>query len=158
MNKISKALLVLGSVTILSGCGMKANFEKFKAAVGKLKASDATKVVATVDKTKYEGTLQELGGFKVWTANALTDEKAQIAVAYANLGMSASDASSLVEQKAGDGEKVTYFVNNLGIEYINKDGDKTRIEWDGKGQVKSYVYDNKADDSKDYKVTFKFSK
>ena len=62
MTKISKTLLVLGTAAILSGCGMKANFEKFKAAVGKLKASDSTKVVATVDKEKYEGTLQEAFG------------------------------------------------------------------------------------------------
>lgn len=158
MTKISKTLLVLGTAAILSGCGMKANFEKFKAAVGKLKASDSTKVVATVDKAKYEGTLQEAFGVKVWTANALTDEKALTAVAYANMGLQASDASSLVEQKAEDGEKVTYFVNNLGFEYVNKDGDKTKVEWNKKGEVTSYAYDNKADDSKDYKVTFKYSK
>ena len=158
MTKISKALLVLGSVTILSGCGMKANFAKFKAAVGKLKAADVTKVVATVDKTKYEGTLQDTAGIKLWVANALTDEKAQEAVMIANFSMEAKDADSLVEEKPGEGETVTYFVNNLGIEHVNKDGDKTKIEWNGKGLVTSYVFDSKADDSKDYKVTFKYSK
>jgi hypothetical protein len=158
MTKISKALLVLGSVTILSGCGMKANFAKFKAAVGKLKAADVTKVVATVDKTKYEGTLQDTAGIKLWVANALTDEKAQEAVMIANFSMEAKDADSLIEEKPGEGESVTYFVNNLGIEHVNKDGDKTKIEWNGKGLVTSYVFDSKADDSKDYKVTFKYSK
>ena len=158
MTKISKALLVLGSVTILSGCGMKANFAKFKAAVGKLKAADVTKVVATVDKTKYEGTLQETAGIKLWVANALTDEKAQEAVIIANFSLEASDADSLEEVKPGEGESVTYFVNNLGIEQVNKDGDKTKMEWNNKGLLVSYVFDSKADDSKDYKVTFKYSK
>ena len=160
MTKISKTLLVLGTATILSGCGMKANFAKFKAAVGKIKAHEYTKVVAKVDKAEYEGTLQETEiltvKVKVWTPNALTDEKAAEAMVYANMFLEANDA--VEERKAEDGEKVTYFVNNLGLEYVNKDGDKMRVEWDKYGLVKSYKYDNKADDSKDYAVSFKYSK
>ncbi len=158
MTKISKTLLVLGTAAILSGCGVKANFAKFKAAVGKLKASEYTKVVAKVGKEKYEGTLQELGGFKIWSANVVTDEEALTAVAYANASYTAKDADYLVEQKAEEGEKVTYFVNNLGIEYIDKDGNKMKMEWNKYGLVTSYKYDDKADDSKDYAVSFKYSK
>ena len=163
MKKFSKTLLVLGSVALLSGCGMKTKFDNFKKAVGKIKASEYTKLVAKVGDAKYEGTLQEteipfVGKIKLWTPNSLTDEKAAEAVAIANGNLEADDAKDMEERKVAEGEKITYFVNNLGYEYVDKDGNKTKMEWDKYGLVKLYEYDNKTDDSKDYKVSFSYSK
>lgn len=161
--KISKALLVLGCAAILSGCGTKTSFANFKKAVGKIKESEYKKIVAKVGDAKYEGTLQEeelpiVGKIKVWAPNDLTNEKAAEAIAYAELMMEAKDADSMEEQKPEEGEKVTYFVNNLGTEYVDKDGNKTKIEWNKYGLVKLYHYDHKSDDSKDYKVSYSYSK
>ena len=162
MKKISKTLLVLGSVALLSGCGMKTKFDNFKKAVGKIKANEYTKLVAKVGDAKYEGTLQEVdlpfvGKVKVWTPDNRTDSKAAEAVSYAELMLEAKDAEDMEERKAGEGEKVTYFVNNLGMEYVDKDGNKMKVEWDKYGLVKLYDYDAK-EDSKDYKVSFSYSK
>lgn len=163
MNKISKALLVLGSTAILTGCGVKASFAKFKAAVGKIKAHEYTKCVAKVDKEEYAGTwktveLPVVGKVSMWEPDTLdNNEIRNKSFIVANMFLTAADANDLVEHKAEDGEKVTYFVNNLGYEYIDKDGNKERVEWNKYGLVKSYVYDAK-DDKEDFSAKFSYSK
>lgn len=162
MTKISKTLLVLGSVTILSGCGMKSNFSKFKEAVGKIKAHEFKTCEVKVAKEKYAGTLKsiEFLGVKIegWEANDLNEKTAE-AYGYVNLFMMTADsAKGLEEQKAEEGEKVVYYVNNLGMFYQDKDGNKTKIEWNKYGLVTSYSYDNKADDSKDYSLSVSYKK
>lgn len=72
--------------------------------------------------------------------------------------LTADEAKDLVEHKAEDGEKVTYYVNNLGFEYVDKDGSKEKIEWNKYGLVTFYSYDDVKEDAKDFSAKMSYSK
>lgn len=163
--KFTKTLLVLGCAAVLSGCGAKATYAKYKAAIGKLKDNEYTKCVVKVEKEKFEGTLKSVEAFGVkvsaWEPNNISDNENLIeGFVVANMMLTKDTAKAMPDEepKAEDGEKITYYVNNLGYKAVDKDGNVEKIEWNKYGLVTSFSYDNKSDDSKDFKCSISYSK